>query len=107
LGTWPASGSSTQVLDGASRASNHCRAGTARPGASCWALHHVDGNLQPGGLRAEVDPLRLLYSLPTVVVVAYLRRVLAGPRGKLWFGAHSRAAPEEMRSVGRALQCAL
>jgi 2-dehydropantoate 2-reductase len=43
--------------------------------------------------------LRLLSSLPTVLVVASWRRVLAGPRGELWFGAHSRAAPEEMRPV--------
>jgi 2-dehydropantoate 2-reductase len=51
--------------------------------------------------------LRILYSLPTVLVVAYWRRVLAGPRGELWFGAHSRAALEEMRSVADELQSAL
>jgi len=39
--------------------------------------------------------LRALYRLPTVLVTAYWRRVLNGPRGELWFGAHSRAAPEE------------
>jgi len=30
--------------------------------------------------------------------------VLAGPRGELWFAAHSRAAPEEMRTLAEALQ---
>jgi 2-dehydropantoate 2-reductase len=33
--------------------------------------------------------------------------VLAGPRGELWFGAHTRAAPEEMRSLAGQLQEAL
>jgi len=51
--------------------------------------------------------LRTLYSLPTVVVIAYWRRVLAGPRGELWFAGHSRAAPEEMRALARELQSAL
>jgi 2-dehydropantoate 2-reductase len=48
--------------------------------------------------------LRILYRLPTVLVIAYWRRVLASPRGELWFGAHSRAAPEEMRVLARQLQ---
>jgi 2-dehydropantoate 2-reductase len=51
--------------------------------------------------------LRLLYRLPTVFVVAYWRRVLASPRGELWFAAHTRAAPEEMRSLAQQLQEAL
>jgi hypothetical protein len=51
--------------------------------------------------------LRILYCLPTVFVVAYWRRVLASPRGELWFGAHSRAAPEGMRSMAQELQDAL
>jgi len=60
-----------------------------------------DGNNQiPTNLRA-------LYCLPTVVVIAYWRRVLAGPRGELWFAGHSRAAPEEMRAVAHELQGAL
>ncbi len=51
--------------------------------------------------------LRTLYRLPTVVVVGYWRRVLAGPRGELWFAAHSRAAPDEMHSMSAELQTAI
>jgi 2-dehydropantoate 2-reductase len=63
--------------------------------------------LRRAGNKELPTNLRILYSLPTVLVVAYWRRVLAGPRGELWFGAHSRAAPEEMRSVADELQAAL
>ena len=48
--------------------------------------------------------LRLLYRLPTRVVTGYWRRVLDSPRGELWFGAHTRAAPEEMRHLADQLQ---
>ncbi len=48
--------------------------------------------------------LRILYRLPTRVVTSYWRRVLNSPRGELWFGAHSRAAPEEMRALADQLQ---
>ena len=48
--------------------------------------------------------LRVLYRLPTRIVIGYWRRVLNGPRGELWFGAHSRAAPEEMRDLAEKLQ---
>jgi 2-dehydropantoate 2-reductase len=48
--------------------------------------------------------LRILYRLPTRVVSGYWRRVLNSPRGELWFGAHSRAAPEEMRDLAEKLQ---
>lgn len=51
--------------------------------------------------------LRILYSLPTSLVTAYWRRVFAGRRGELWFAAHSRAAPEEMRALAQQLQTAL
>ena len=52
--------------------------------------------------------LRMLYfHLPTAVIVRYWQRVLAGPRGELWFGAHCRAAPEEMHVLAVALQNAL
>ena len=51
--------------------------------------------------------LRSLYRLPTRLVIAYWRRVLAGPRGELWFGAHSRAAPEEMHELAEELRAAL
>jgi len=48
--------------------------------------------------------LRILYSLPTIFVTAYWRRVLASPRGELWFAAHSRAAREEMHACAQQLQ---
>ncbi len=56
--------------------------------------------------NAEIPAnLRLLYlQLPATFAVGYWRRVLAGPRGELWFAAHSRAAPEEMRTLAEALQ---
>ena len=58
----------------------------------------ADGN-------AEIPTnLRILYRLPTRVVIGYWRRVLNSPRGELWFGAHSRAAPEEMRDLADQLQ---
>lgn len=58
--------------------------------------------------NAEIPTnLRILYFLPTVFAIAYWRRVLASPRGELWFGAHSRAAPEEMHALAHQLQCAL
>ena len=60
------------------------------------------------GTRAEIPfNLRVLHRLPTAIVVAYWSRVLAGPRGELWFAAHSRAAPQEMRALSAALQAAL
>lgn len=66
------------------------------------ALHAAGNDQIPANLRA-------LYRLPTVLVIAYWRRVLNGPRGELWFGAHSRAAPEEMYALARDLQrrCAI
>ena len=48
--------------------------------------------------------LRILYHLPTRVVIGYWRRVFESPRGELWFGAHSRAAPEEMRDLADQLK---
>lgn len=52
--------------------------------------------------------LRTLYlRLPATFAVGYWRRVLAGPRGELWFAAHSRAAPEEMRALAADLQAAV
>ena len=58
--------------------------------------------------NAEIPTnLRILYRLPTVFVVAYWRRVLASPRGELWFAAHSRAAPEEMGALAQDLQQAV
>lgn len=51
--------------------------------------------------------LRLLYRLPNGLVIAYWRRVLASPRGELWFGAHSRAAREEMHALAQQLHAAV
>jgi len=59
--------------------------------------------------NAEIPTnLRVLFlRLPTAFAVAYWRRVFASPRGELWFGAHTRAAPDEMRSLAQELQQAL
>jgi 2-dehydropantoate 2-reductase len=52
--------------------------------------------------------LRVLYlCMPTAFAVRYWRRVLASPRGELWFGAHSRAAPAEMAALAEELQIAV
>lgn len=60
------------------------------------------------GTTAEIPfNLRMLHRLPTAIVAGYWSRVLAGPRGELWFAAHSRAAPQEMRALCAALQAAL
>ena len=48
--------------------------------------------------------LRILYRLPTRVVTGYWHRVFNSPRGELWFGAHTRAALEEMRHMADQLQ---
>ena len=65
------------------------------------ALHAAGNPEIPANLRV------LFLRLPTAVTVAYWRRVFAGPRGELWFGAHARAAPDEMRSLAQELQKAL
>lgn len=52
--------------------------------------------------------LRVLYlKLPPAFAVSYWRRVLASPRGELWFAAHSRAASEEMRALADDLLAAV
>ena len=52
--------------------------------------------------------LRMLYlRMPTAFAVRYWRRVLASPRGELWFGAHARAAPGEMHALARELRTAV
>jgi 2-dehydropantoate 2-reductase len=60
-----------------------------------------------GNAEIPTNPRALYLWLPTAFVVRYWRRVLAGPRGELWFGAHSRAAPEEMRALADDLRAAL
>ena len=64
-------------------------------------------SLQAGGNGEIPQNLRILYRLPMVFVIAYWRRVLRGRRGELWFGAHSRAAPQEMRTLAQGLLEAL
>ena len=64
-------------------------------------------------LRAAGDTeipanLNVLYlRMPEAFAVWYWRRVLASPHGELWFAAHSRAAPEEITSLGQELQAAV
>lgn len=58
--------------------------------------------------NAEVPTnLRVLYLLPNRFVIAYWRRVFNSPRGELWFGAHSRAAREEMHTLAQQLHAAV
>jgi len=59
--------------------------------------------------HAEIPAnLRWLYlRMPTAFAVRCWRRVLASPRGELWFGAHSRAAPGEMHALARELRVAI
>jgi 2-dehydropantoate 2-reductase len=65
------------------------------------ALRH-DGN------REIPANLRMLYlAAPGPVAMRYWKRVLAGPNGELWFAAHTRAAPDEMRSLAETLNCHL
>lgn len=52
--------------------------------------------------------LTVLYlRMPERFAVRYWRRVLASPRGELWFAAHSRAAVQEMTSLADHLQAAV
>ena len=52
--------------------------------------------------------LRWLYlRMPMAFAVRYWRRVFASPRGELWFGAHSRAAPDEMHALAHELRLAV
>ncbi len=55
--------------------------------------------------NAEIPTnLRILYLwMPQTFAVRYWQKVLRTPRGELWFAAHSRAAPEEMRSLANDL----
>ena len=60
--------------------------------------------LLAAGEAAIPTNLAWLYlRMPESFAVRYWRRVFAGPRGELWFAAHSRAAPEEMASLATAL----
>ena len=60
-------------------------------------------SLRAAGNGEIPQNLSLLYRLPMLFVIAYWRRVLLSPRGELWFGGHSRAAPQEMRTLAHGL----
>jgi 2-dehydropantoate 2-reductase len=52
--------------------------------------------------------LRALYLfMPERFALWYWRKTLEGPRGELWFAAHTRAAPEELASLATALHAAV
>lgn len=68
------------------------------------ATREVFTALRAEGNRQIPSNIRLFYRMPTALVLAYWRRVLGGPNGELWFGAHTRAAPDEMRAVGQHLR---
>jgi 2-dehydropantoate 2-reductase len=64
--------------------------------------------LRAVGIGEIPTNLTILYLLmPERFVVRYWRRVLAGPRGELWFAAHSRAAVQEMTSLADELRTAV
>jgi 2-dehydropantoate 2-reductase len=83
----------------------------ARDGATMGLLvlatREAFGALREAGNREIPRNLRALYRLPAVLVISYWKRVLQGPRGELWFGAHTRAAPAEMHTLARDLQDAI
>jgi 2-dehydropantoate 2-reductase len=64
--------------------------------------------LRADGNRGIPGNLTVLYlRMPQPFAMRYWQRVLAGPRGELWFAAHSRAAPKEMTSLRDELQAAV
>jgi 2-dehydropantoate 2-reductase len=65
------------------------------------AFEALDDVEIPANLRS------LHLRMPTAFAVRYWRRVFASPRGELWFGAHSRAAPDEMHALASELRAAV
>ena len=64
--------------------------------------------LRSVGIGEIPTNLSILYlRMPERFAVHYWRRVLASPRGELWFAAHSRAAVQEMTSLANELQIAV
>jgi 2-dehydropantoate 2-reductase len=64
--------------------------------------------LRTFGIGEIPTNLMVLYlRMPERFAVHYWQRILAGPRGELWFAAHSRAAVEEMSSLADHLQAAV
>jgi 2-dehydropantoate 2-reductase len=70
------------------------------------ATRQAFGALTATGAVEIPGNLRMLYRLPTAFATGYWRRVLASPAGELWFG-HTRAAPQEMDDMARALSRAV
>ncbi len=60
-----------------------------------------------GNAEIPANLATLYLRLPAGFAVSYWRRTLAGPRGELWFAAHTRAAPAEMHSLADDLQAAI
>lgn len=72
------------------------------------ATRQAFGALRSSGTAQIPANLTWLYlRLPEAFAVAYWRRVMAGPRGELWFAAHSRAAPEEMQALAETINSAV
>jgi 2-dehydropantoate 2-reductase len=63
--------------------------------------------LRVAGIGEIPTNLTILYRMPERFVTHYWRRVLASPRGELWFAAHSRAARQEMTCLADDLQAAV
>jgi 2-dehydropantoate 2-reductase len=60
------------------------------------------------GIAEIPTNLTVLYlRMPERFAVRYWRRVLASPRGELWFAGHSRAAVQEMTALADQLQAAV
>jgi 2-dehydropantoate 2-reductase len=69
------------------------------------ATRQAFGALAATGNTEIPRNLHWLYvRLPERFAIYYWRHVLSGPRGELWFAAHTRTAPEEMASLAHALQ---
>lgn len=72
------------------------------------ATRQAFGALAAAGNTEIPRNLHWLYvRLPERFAMHYWRRILSGPRGELWFAAHTRSAPEEMASLAHALRSAI
>ena len=72
------------------------------------ATRQAFGALLAAGNTEIPGNLHWLYlRLPERFAMYYWRHVLSGPRGELWFAAHTRSAPEEMASLAYALRSAI
>lgn len=72
------------------------------------ATRQAFGALLAAGNTEIPGNLHWLYlRLPERFAMYYWRRVLSGPRGELWFAAHTRSAPEEMASLAYVLRSAI